>query len=472
MGLPRRLARLLGLVCALALTLSLAACAQKPEQAPQPQQGQPSALPDEPGPVRIEIDAGHNENPFKWEAEALKQKGLEFEIIGLPFVGQYEKIVSELIANSGAFDLMVFPPMFLGDFVAKGFLRPLDDFAQKYDPQLADVIPAYRDPTLKKQGKLYALPYDGDTHMLYYRKDLFEDPKEREAFKAKYGYDLAPPKTWKEFMDIAEFFTRPPELYGTAFYGQRGFSYAWWVDIWAGMGGKWFDDQMNATINDQAGVDALKLLIDMKRFSPPDVLSYGYPELRDAFMQGKVAMIIQWADVGKKANDPQQSKIVGKVGFGVIPGRSYMPYSRVMAVAAGSKRPERAYRIAHHMTIPENSARHVSNPGAGEDPYRYSHMKPELYETIPPDQRQAYVDALKANIEQGFPELNIPGAPRYLDLLDMYINQALAGQIDPKTALDLAAREWNNLTANLGKEQQLQFYKDWIEQFRAAGVKY
>ena len=32
--------------------------------------------------------------------------------------------------------------------------------------------------------------------MYFYRKDLFADPKNQADFKAKYGYDLAPPTTW------------------------------------------------------------------------------------------------------------------------------------------------------------------------------------------------------------------------------------------------------------------------------------
>ena len=44
--------------------------------------------------------------------------------------------------------------------------------------------------------------------ILYYRKDLFESTAEQKNFKAKYGYDLAPPVTWQQFTDAAEFFTR------------------------------------------------------------------------------------------------------------------------------------------------------------------------------------------------------------------------------------------------------------------------
>jgi hypothetical protein len=40
---------------------------------------------------------------------------------------------------------------------------------------------------------VYALPYDGDVLELYYRKDFFENPQEKETFKQKYGRDLTPP---------------------------------------------------------------------------------------------------------------------------------------------------------------------------------------------------------------------------------------------------------------------------------------
>ena len=60
---------------------------------------------------------------------------------------------------------------------------------------------------------------EGDAVGWSYRKDWFEDPKEKEAFKAKYGYDLAVPKTFKEMRDIAEFFNRPDQnRYGIAIY--------------------------------------------------------------------------------------------------------------------------------------------------------------------------------------------------------------------------------------------------------------
>ena len=135
------------------------------------------------GTVNIEIDAGQNENPFRWNADAMKSKfGADIKMIGLPFVGQYEKLVSELTARSAAYDLLVFPPYFLGDFVALGFLKELDPYFKLLDPQIGDdYIPVYRDPVIKRDGKTYALMYDGDMLQVAYRKDLFDDPTSRRT---------------------------------------------------------------------------------------------------------------------------------------------------------------------------------------------------------------------------------------------------------------------------------------------------
>ena len=80
-------------------------------------------------------------------------------------------------------------------------------------------------PNIRKaRGKYWAIPPEGDATGWAYRKDWFEDPKEMDAFKAKYGYDLAVPKTWKQMRDIAEFFHRPDEKrYGIAIYTDNSY---------------------------------------------------------------------------------------------------------------------------------------------------------------------------------------------------------------------------------------------------------
>jgi multiple sugar transport system substrate-binding protein len=430
--------------------------------------------------VNVECDAGQNQNPFRWNADAIKSKfGVEMNQIGLPFVGQYEKLVSELTARSSAYDLLVFPPYFLGDFAALGFLRDLDQYKSLVDPQLADYLPVYRDPVIKRDGKLYALMYDGDNLQVIYRADLFNDPTEQKNFKAKYGWDLAAPKTWDQFMQIAEFFTRPPNLYGTAFYAQRGFCYAWFINIFAGMGGRWFSDDMKPGINSEAGVKALEMLVKQKQYSPPNILQIGYPELNDAFLNGSTAMVVQWNDLPLKVDDPKMSKVVGKGGVAPIPVRTYMPYSRVMAVSAFSKNPEDAYKVAAYMQLPEVCITYVYDSNCGQDPYRVSSLKWEAATknheggpALAPDLAKVYVETIKEGLKNGYPELSIPGAPRYLDILDLYVSQALAGTLPAKAALDAAASEWNNITQAEDPDSQKAAYAAWVKSFKDVGVAY
>ncbi len=429
-------------------------------------------------PLHIEIDAGQNAAPFLWFKQELIQKfGADPKIIGLPFVGQYEKIVSEMVARTATYDLLVFPPQMIGDFVAQKFLEPLDGYTHMLDPKLSDVLPVYRDPNLKRHGTLYALPYDGDLLQVVYRTDLFNNPAEQRAFKARYKRDLRPPRSWSEYMDIARFFHRPPHLYGNAFYGQRGFCYAWFINVFAAYGGRWFDAKtMKATINSNVGSAALNLLLAQKQYAPPNILQVGYPELNEAFLNGSTAMVVQWDDLPLKVNNPQMSKVVGKGGWAPCPVRSYMPYSRVMAVSAYSKNKAAAYQVAAYMSL--NQQRFVYDPGCGEDPVRSSVLDARLAKshtgasTLPPAQARQYVSAIKQGILAGYPELSIPGAPRYLDTLDQFVNQALAGQLSAKQALDSCASEWDSLTQQLDQGAQMAAYGDWIASFRRAGIAY
>ena len=99
----------------------------------------------------------------------------------------------------------------------------LTDFFAEH--KVAEIMaPATVDAYAEYDGKYWAIPAEGDATGWAYRKDWFEDPAEMAAFKEKYGYDLATPKTWAELRDIAEFFHRPDEgRYGVAIYTDNSY---------------------------------------------------------------------------------------------------------------------------------------------------------------------------------------------------------------------------------------------------------
>ena len=54
----------------------------------------------------------------------------------------------------------------------------------------------------------HAIPFDPSIQMLFYRKDLFEDPKVKRMYYEKFKKQLAVPADFESFNEIAAFFTQ------------------------------------------------------------------------------------------------------------------------------------------------------------------------------------------------------------------------------------------------------------------------
>lgn len=446
--------------------------------------------------INVVGDAGHNLRPYEFWKSDFEKVGITIQITEVPFEGVYEKEKTEFIAETGAFDVVTFYPSYIGDFAGNGYLEPLDEYIKKepasaWDPNAEDVLTRYWELYCKFGGQVYALPIDGDILMLMYRKDLFTHPDEMAAFKEKYGKELAPPETWEDWLQIGEFFTREKgemlageelteNFYGSAEFAKRGFSYAWYANRWAPFGESYFDEDMNPQVNSPNAVKGLQNMVDSLKNCPPDVLGYGYDELRDAFIKGYVAMVVQWTDVPKKAGDPSQSKIAGKVGTGRVPGweidgevvhRSMMPVGRVIGIAKSSVNKEAAYWTAKHISY-DTSLENVSTALTGLDPYRLTHFNnPQAYTMFASEaDAQEYLDGVKAAMDDGYPEIFIPGAAQYQDSLDLHVNKALTGQETPQEALDAVAAEWDEITDRLGREKQKELWGKALESYKALGL--
>ena len=171
--------------------------------------------------ITLLTGAGIGANDFKQFSGPLWEKltGIKLNVAEVNTNDLFTRILQEHRAGTGAYDVMTVLPAWLADLAIAGALEPLDTYVQKhnYAASLQDILPPFRD-LCYFNGKLYTLEDDGDVFLLYYRKDLFGDPKHQAAFKQKYGYDLAPPRTWKQFNEIATYFSENggPDLSGAA----------------------------------------------------------------------------------------------------------------------------------------------------------------------------------------------------------------------------------------------------------------
>ena len=118
----------------------------------------------------------------------------------------FTKQLTEHVSGTGSLDILSVQPPWVADYVFAGVLEPLDDFVEQYmNPDDLDDYPPIWKGMGVFEGKRYGLYDDGDVALLYYRTDLFEEYG--DEFADKLGYPLAPPNNWKEFDEIARFFT-------------------------------------------------------------------------------------------------------------------------------------------------------------------------------------------------------------------------------------------------------------------------
>ena len=407
----------------------------------------------------------------KWE----ELTGIKVKVIEVPIGEMFTKTLQEHRAGTGAYDALNVVPSWMPDLVKAGALEVLDPYVDKYQfrDELQKIAPTYRDNQMKVDGKIYGFPDDGDLFVLYYRKDLFEDATNRAEFKAKHGYDLAPPNTWEQYADIGQFFTDKyaPKIYGAGQFRQPAYGQMLFQERYRVEGGRFFDpDTMAAQINSPTGVKVFDGMRADNKFMPPGVETWGFVEALNAFLAGDIAMTISWPPFGRWAagygTDEEalswvpKSKIADKVGYALPPGGTpQLAAGFSLSVSSSSKNKEAAYLFIQWLNSEETSIQRVQLPYALRDPFRESHFVNEEYLSRWGDAKH-YLATLRAGADTGLLDLSILQVDKYEEALRQATTRLWAGE-DSKAILDDVAAQWDKLTQRIGVDKQKAAYGDW-----------
>lgn len=445
----------------------------------------------------VEITATTQTGPYIASALALAAEGWEektcgkVNVVEFPWSELYPKIVTTLSSGDDAFDVIAFAPAWAPDFTP--FLTEMPE-SYRQGADWEDIAPVYREALMVWNGQVLSQTMDGDAHTYTYRIDLFEDEANKTAFEAKYGYPLAIPATWKQYIDIAEFFHNDVEgVSGTAEAFRRGGQQFWFlfshVAAYASHpdnpGSMFFDPEtMDAQVNNPAWIRGLEDYIRVSKLAPPSALNFSFGEVNAAFAGGQVAQSIGWGDTGVIAADPEQSTVAGNVGSATLPSSdevynhvtgewdkfdapvdtSFMAFGGWQAaVPQSSGKQDAAWNFISYLTSPEVSGQATVTGGTGVNPYRISHTTNlERWSSIFSDREaQEYLGAQKGAVtaENVALDMRLPGYFSYTEILEIQLSRALAGEIEPKEALDTVAQEWNELTDTFGRDNQLAAYR-------------
>ena len=226
------------------------------------------------------------------------ETGVTVTIETVPWPDFQTKAFTEFNSQGSAYDLVVGDSQWLGAASTGGHYVELTDFVKAHNltETMAPATMKYYSEYPGESGHYWSVPLEGDAVGWAYRKDWFEDPAEMAAFKAKYGYDLAVPKTLKELVDIAEFFNRPDEnRYGAAVYSQSSgdalmMGVENFIFAYGGSLGDFAKYQVSGLLNSKESVEGLEDYKKLFGFGPPGWGNAFFAEVNTAIAQGQVAM--------------------------------------------------------------------------------------------------------------------------------------------------------------------------------------
>jgi multiple sugar transport system substrate-binding protein len=213
------------------------------------------------------------------------------------------------------------------------------------------------------EGAVLGVPYHDGPECLIYRKDLFLDDDLRRSYQNRFGSPLRVPETWDEFRQVSRFFSRPADrLWGTAFAGLpdcHNTVYDFVLQLWT-RNGSLVDDDGSINFTSRAAVEALAFYRSMMQDAEavhPESANLDSVKLGQVFAQGEVAMMVNWFGFAAWAETSAESRVRGRIDLAPLPhavggSSASLNIYWLLAIAAGSPRPDLAYDFLRHCLSP------------------------------------------------------------------------------------------------------------------------
>ena len=445
-------------------------------------------------------------------AEPLQRRGVEFtaatgiqvNVTVVPFSDLYQKILSDVSTGTDAFDVYVFAPQWMVDYVEPGYLVDITDWANSTpDLEWDDIAPFFRDFSSTYKGSVYTITLDGDFQMVYYRTDV----------AAKIG--MGAPQTWDDYLAFAEAangldMNDDGEAdYGSCIAKKRKAQSYWMITSVASaylqsqgtsQGGFFNAEDMTPLYGDNAAFKkALEVYKATTDFGPPDELNLDVGDTRGLWTIGRCALTIDWGDIGTLAIE-EGSKVNGVTGAVILPGSpevldratgelvacddatcphhvdgvNHAPFaafggwSGAINAAADEATQKAAFDYLVYTNAPAQSNVDVTIGATGFNPYRtsqFENLDLWLDAGMSEESANVYLGAIKESLNSPnmVLDLRIPNNQQYQgEVLDTAISQYLAGELDVDGAAQAIEAGWEELTEQYGRDTQLGAYKATI----------
>ncbi|NJM41844.1 MAG: extracellular solute-binding protein, partial [Anaerolineae bacterium] len=315
----------------------LSACVAPPAAAPAAPAAAPAATEAPAAAAGAKPLAGVTINALTFSGpqikEPMQRRGKEFadatgatvNVSDVPFADLYQKILNDFATGTNSYDVVVFAPQWMGDYIAPGYLENLDT-SVKGDKAIEweDIGAFFRDFSATYEGSIYTIPLDGDFQMVYYRTDIAKD------------LGLSAPKTWDDYLAFAKAVKEKgiktddgKDVYGSCIAKKKSAQSYWMITSVAsaylqsqgtGQGGFFDTETLKPLYGSNEGfAKALEVYKATTEFGPADEINLDVGDTRGLWTAGRCALTIDWGDIGTLAIE-EGSKAKDKTGAVILPG--------------------------------------------------------------------------------------------------------------------------------------------------------
>ncbi len=381
------------------------------------------------------------------EFEAATGHKVELEVVN--YAEMHTKLVPQLVASQGSYDVIVVDFYWVGEFIKAGWLQSLDDRIAADGVDTSVYFPSLMNLVGKVDGTTYMLPFYNYAMGLTYRTDLLADPANQAAFKAKYGYDLSTPKTWDQYLQQVEFFTKDGK-YGVVNQGLRPDPIAMeWSNYLFANGGAYYDENWKPTLNTPEGIKAVEdYKAAIEKYGPVGAASFGFDEAFNVMAQGQAYSYITYNFFRPAYDDPSQSAVVGKVELMAVPGQKEGEGASLngawgWAIPKSSPASDAAWEFIKWVESPEVTKQRAMAGGAP--------TRTDVFEDADLNAKYPYYPALRNLLEtsHNFPVFTY--TPQLVEVLGRELSLAVAGEKTPEEALATVDEEFAELAKKDGK---------------------
>ena len=360
--------------------------------------------------------------------------GVKVKINIMTYDGTHS-VLSGLNESSGL-DIIRLDATWLSWFAEKIF-EPIDEsdpaVKRQIDTFLPGILPFYG----RFSGKLYAFPETPSTQMLFYRRDLFESPILQRQYKEMFRSELRPPRTFREYNQIARFFTREytpssPVAYGsTLTLGNTGVAATEFLTRYFSLTPALFDENNRLRLDSPEALAALELLIDVKSYAP-FYHSNWWRDTAQSFAKDSVAMTVLYSNYAS-AMLGQDALINTNIGYAMVPGGNPLMGGGSIGVCRYSRHKEEAFNFIRWYCSEEVSG--AMTQLGGVSPCQCTYDNYQVIDTYPwlSFSRECFA----ASHAQRWPSAQGNGFDErgFLNILGTNVLQAMNGTLTAREAL-------------------------------------